>query len=178
MLSAGLDVDEADHVLAHVEVPFVAFLEQTDGFQFFHHGDVRVGLGSELSFGSFYQFGLKPFIVIITSFVPVAEVKVFIIGLAVPFVGGTDVATVSNLPSLIADDGLLLTILIGHLELQQQSWRAETKHMIRAVPVGVSGVVAKGCVASTFKDDAHGVVALLEHLGHIVGVEIHALRVP
>ena len=50
--------------------------------------------------------------------------------------------------------------------------------MISAVPIGVGGVVAKGSITSAFKDDAHGVVALLEHLGHIVGVEIHALRVP
>ena len=65
LLSTRFHVDEADHVLAHVEVPFVAFLEQADGFQFLHHGDVGVRLGGELTFGGFYEFGLEPLTVVI-----------------------------------------------------------------------------------------------------------------
>ena len=106
------------------------------------------------------------------------KLKVFVVGLAIPFIGGTDGATVGDFPGLIADDGLFLAVFVSHFELQQQARRAEAKHMVCAVPVGVGFVVADACVSTAFKDDSHSVVALLEHLRDIVGVEIHATRVP
>ena len=50
--------------------------------------------------------------------------------------------------------------------------------MLGAVPVGIFGIVADGRIATAFEDDADGVVAALQLAGHVVGVEIDALRVP
>ncbi len=133
---------------------------------------------TELTLWGFYKFGLMPCGIIVVGLVPVAKVEVLVVGLAVPFIGGADRSKVRDLPCLIADDGLLLAVFIRHFELQKQSRCAEAIHMLGAVPVGVGGVVANARVAPAFKDDAHGIVALLEHVGHVVGVEIHALRVP
>ena len=50
--------------------------------------------------------------------------------------------------------------------------------MLGAVPVGVGGVVADGGIATSFENDANGVVSVVEHLRDIVSVEIHAFGIP
>ena len=110
--------------------------------------------------------------------VPVAKVEVSVVGLAIPFVGGADGTTVGDFPGLIADDGLLLAVLIRHFKLQKQTWRAKAKHIFGIVPIGIFGVVTNGRIASSFKDDTDGIVTAIKHPGDIVSVEIDTLGIP
>lgn len=84
---------------------------------------------------------------------------------------------VGDFPAVVADDALGGAVLVGDFQLEDHFRASVVHHVGLAAPFILATVVAHSEVAAGGKDDADGIVALMQLLGHIKGVEIHSLAI-
>ena len=102
----------------------------------------------------------------------------FVVGFAIELVGFSDGAPVGYFPTLVADNQFFAPICVSHFQLKEQSWGAVVHGVRQAAPFKiflVVFVVAHRVIAAARERDPDSIVALLEHVSDIVGVEIDPL---
>ena len=103
-----------------------------------------------------------------------------VVGFAIEFVAFADGSPVGYFPTLIADNQFFAPICVSHFQLKEQSWGAVVHGVFQTAPFKfflVVFVVAHRVVSAARERDPDSVVALLEHVGDIVSIEIDPLVV-
>ena len=164
-----LEPQPADHVLAHVDDRVARRrLEDLDWSHRLDPADRRPRGGDEIVLAVIDDPDPRPLPVVEADVGPARALQARVVGLAVVDLGHQD-GTGGGLPARVAADGLPSPILVGDLDLQEQS---------EAIAVDVATASRQvSAVPAVAEQHAHGVVPALEQGRDVVGLVLQALVV-